>query len=116
MPTASLAKVFGPTIVGFAYANPEPSDMWKDTQLQPKVVYLNPLCVALTLIPSPNEQVMQRLMGISGDYWRQYLSPVDNPEPQSPAPSGQSSPGMASPSTPEQRPSKQGGVCPGVGA
>ncbi|KAL5497620.1 hypothetical protein EMCRGX_G014128 [Ephydatia muelleri] len=84
MPTASLAKVFGPTIVGHACANPEPSDMWKDTQLQPKVV--------------------QRLMGISGDYWKQYLSPVDNPDPQSPAPSVQSSPGMASPSTPEQRP------------
>lgn len=84
MPTASLAKVFGPTIVGHACANPEPSDMWKDTQLQPKVV--------------------QRLMGISGDYWKQYLSPVDNPDPQSPAPSAQSSPVMASPSTPEQRP------------
>ena len=39
MPTASLAKVFGLTIVGFACANPEPSDMWKDTQLQPKVIY-----------------------------------------------------------------------------
>eukprot|EP00731_Ephydatia_muelleri_P009343 Em0004g1681a len=62
MPTASLAKVFGPTIV------------------------------------------VQRLMGISADYWKQYLSPVDNPDPQSPAPSVQSSPGMASPSTPEQRP------------
>ena len=65
--------------------------------------------VQLSLPPSP--QVLQRLMGISGDYWRQYLSSVDNPDPQSPAPSAHSSPGMGSPSTPEQRPSKhRGGV------
>ena len=83
---ASLAKVFGPTIVGHAVPNPEPSVIWKDTQLQPKV--------------------MERLLGITGDYWRQYLSPMDNPEPPtSPTPSVQSSPGMMmSPATPEMRP------------
>jgi len=37
MPAASLAKVFGPTIVGHGCANPEPSIMWQDTQKQPKV-------------------------------------------------------------------------------
>jgi len=37
MPAASLAKVFGPTIVGHGCANPEPSVMWQDTQKQPKV-------------------------------------------------------------------------------
>ena len=86
MPMASLAKVFGPTIVGHAVPNPEPSVIWKDTQLQPKV--------------------MERLLGITGDYWRQYLSPMDNPEPPtSPTPSVQSSPGMMmSPATPEMRP------------
>ena len=38
MPVASLAKVFGPTIVGHGSANPEPSVMWQDTQKQPKVI------------------------------------------------------------------------------
>jgi len=47
---------------------------------------------------------MQRLLGISCDYWRQYLSPVDNPEPQSSTPSSPSSPGAGSPTTPELRP------------
>ena len=37
MPAASLAKLFGPTIVGHGCANPEPSIMWQDTQKQPKV-------------------------------------------------------------------------------
>lgn len=37
MPAASLAKVFGPTIVGHGCANPEPAQMWQDTQKQPKV-------------------------------------------------------------------------------
>ncbi|XP_064402020.1 uncharacterized protein LOC135347852 isoform X3 [Halichondria panicea] len=86
MPMVSLAKVFGPTIVGHATAKPEASVMWQDTQKQPKV--------------------MQRLLTISPDYWRQYLSPVDNPEPPvSPTLSAQSSPGVLnSPATPELRP------------
>ena len=86
MPLASLAKVFGPTIVGHASPNPESAKIWQDTAKQPKV--------------------MQRLLGISADYWRQYLSPADNPEPPvSPSPSVQSSPGaLNSPATPELRP------------
>ena len=67
--------------------------IWQDTQRQPKV--------------------MQRLLSISSDYWRQYLSPADNLEvPVSPTPSVQSSPGaLNSPATPELRP----GVCGGGG-
>ena len=37
MPVASLAKVFGPTLVGYSSETPQPSSMWKETQLQPKV-------------------------------------------------------------------------------
>ena len=33
----SLAKVFGPTIVGHASPDPEPATIWHDTQRQPKV-------------------------------------------------------------------------------
>ena len=71
--------------------------MWQDTQKQPKV--------------------MQRLLTISPDYWRQYLSPVDNPEPPvSPTLSVQSSPGaLNSPATPKLRPGEWVGVCEGVG-
>ena len=51
---------------------------------------------------------MEKLLGISGDYWRQYLSPMEHPDPTvSPTPSVrsvQSSPTLLSPATPELRP------------
>ena len=37
MPIPSLAKVFGPTIVGHSSPNPDPATIWKETSLQPKV-------------------------------------------------------------------------------
>lgn len=37
MPIPSLAKVFGPTIVGHSSPNPDPATIWKETNLQPKV-------------------------------------------------------------------------------
>ena len=37
MPIPSLAKVFGPTIVGHSSSNPDPATIWKETNLQPKV-------------------------------------------------------------------------------
>lgn len=40
MPVGSLAKVFGPTIVGYSSPEPRPSSMWRDTQLQPKVLHV----------------------------------------------------------------------------
>ena len=55
-----------------------------------------------------HSQVMEKLLGISGDYWRQYLSPMEHPDPTvSPTPSVQSvqsSPALLSPATPELRP------------
>ena len=58
------------------------------------------LCSTLCLV------CVLRLLNISPDYWRQYLSPMENPEPvTSPnVGSAHSSPGFNSPSTPEQRP------------
>ena len=51
---------------------------------------------------------MEKLLGIAGDYWRQYLSPMEHPDPTvSPTPSVQSvrsSPALLSPATPELRP------------
>ena len=38
MPIPSLAKVFGPTIVGHSSPNPDPATIWKETNLQPKVL------------------------------------------------------------------------------
>ena len=56
-----------------------------------------------------HSQVMEKLLGTSGDYWRQYLSPMEHPDPTvSPTPSVhsvQSSPALLSPATPELRPS-----------
>ena len=37
MPMESLAKVFGPTLVGHASTKPDPSVQWKDAEKQPKV-------------------------------------------------------------------------------
>ncbi len=88
MPLTSLANIFGPSIVGHASSNSKDDVMLEDVRKQPKV--------------------MARLLGISGDYWRQYMSDMDNPEPSgsSPTPSVISSPGLRSPATPELRPSE----------
>ena len=124
MPLESLAKIFGPTIVGHASAKPDPSVQWSDVEKQPKACALilsfpsYHYTLSPTLLhpphslptsphpPPPSLQVVLRLLNISPDYWRQYLSPMENPEPMT-SPnigSAQSSPGFTSPATPEQRP------------
>ena len=40
MPRESLAKIFGPTIVGHGSSRPDPSVQWKDAEKQPKVHYM----------------------------------------------------------------------------
>ena len=87
MPLSSLAKIFGPAIVGHASSNPKDDVILADTKKQPVV--------------------LMKLLGISSDYWKQYMSESDNPEPStavSPTPSVRSSPGLRSPATPELRP------------
>lgn len=37
MTVDSLAKVFGPTVVGHSCAKPDPATIWHDTHRQPKV-------------------------------------------------------------------------------
>ena len=114
MPVESLAKIFGPTLVGHASAKPDPSVQWSDVEKQPKACalilsfpsYHYTLSRSLSHPPPPSLQVVLRLLKISPDYWRQYLSPMENPEPMT-SPnigSAQSSPGFTSPATPEQRP------------
>ena len=96
MPVNSLAKIFGPTIVGHASSNPKDNVILQDTEKQPKV--------------------MMRLLGIAEEYWRQYMSEEVHPElaaspmfPRSPSSAYSPSPGpFRSPSTPEPRP---GNVC-----
>lgn len=84
----SLAKVFGPTIVGHASPDPEPATIWHDTQRQPKIV--------------------QRIMAISNEYWEEYVNPSDqfaliaSPDVLSVKSPGGSS--VGSPATPEYRP------------
>ena len=91
MPIHNLVTVFAPTIVGHGSARPTHADLLRDTQHQTKV--------------------MEKLIGISADYWRQYLSPMENPDPTvSPTPSVQSiqsSPAILSPATPELRPGER---------
>ena len=52
MPLESLAKIFGPTIVGHASVKPDPSVQWKDAEKQPKVT--NPLAILGTISPHPD--------------------------------------------------------------
>ena len=91
MPIPNLVTVFAPTIVGHGSVKPSNNDLLRDTKHQTKV--------------------MDKLLGISSDYWRQYLSPMENPNPNvSPTPSVQSiqsSPALLSPATPELRPGKR---------
>uniref|UniRef100_A0A667YSU4 Rac GTPase-activating protein 1 n=1 Tax=Myripristis murdjan TaxID=586833 RepID=A0A667YSU4_9TELE len=62
MDISNLARVFGPTIVGHAVPNPEPMTILQDTKRQPKVV--------------------ERLLVLPADYWRQFVM-VENEPPNS---------------------------------
>nr|XP_057908400.1 rac GTPase-activating protein 1 [Doryrhamphus excisus]XP_057908401.1 rac GTPase-activating protein 1 [Doryrhamphus excisus] len=53
MDVTNLARVFGPTIVGHAVANPEPMTILQDTKRQPKVV--------------------ARLLNLPATYWAQFV-------------------------------------------
>uniref|UniRef100_A0AAY5EZC1 Rac GTPase-activating protein 1 n=1 Tax=Electrophorus electricus TaxID=8005 RepID=A0AAY5EZC1_ELEEL len=53
MDVTNLARVFGPTIVGHAVAEPDPMTILQDTKRQPKVV--------------------ERLLGLPVEYWSQFL-------------------------------------------
>ncbi|CAI9721566.1 rac GTPase-activating 1-like isoform X1 [Octopus vulgaris] len=53
MPKQNLAKVFGPTIVGFSSLNPNPAEIFKETKLQ--------------------SEVMEHLLDIPTEYWNQFL-------------------------------------------
>ncbi|XP_067141380.1 rac GTPase-activating protein 1-like [Centruroides vittatus] len=57
MPTGNLAKVFGPTIVGFSVPDPPMMDMITETKKQHKV--------------------MERLLTISSDYWNNFVNYPD---------------------------------------
>ncbi|XP_041057109.1 rac GTPase-activating protein 1-like [Carcharodon carcharias] len=53
MDKQNIARVFGPTIVGHSNPNPNPLEVFEDTQRQPKVV--------------------EQLLSLSSDYWNQIV-------------------------------------------
>jgi hypothetical protein len=57
MPVGNLAKIFGPTVVGYSCPEPEPSDMLKETKKQ--------------------AQVMEKLINVPMDYWNRFINPAD---------------------------------------
>ncbi|KAF2363405.1 Protein kinase C-like phorbol ester/diacylglycerol-binding domain [Trinorchestia longiramus] len=57
MPTANLAKVFGPTLVGYSVSDPEPHMILQQT--------------------SDQQIVMNKLLEISRDYWETFISITD---------------------------------------
>uniref|UniRef100_T1J3Q7 Rho-GAP domain-containing protein n=1 Tax=Strigamia maritima TaxID=126957 RepID=T1J3Q7_STRMM len=68
MPAANLARVFGPTIVGYSSSEPEPAFMMRETRQQ---------C-----------QVIDRFLKISQDYWAPFINLAGTPSapdtPQTP--------------------------------
>ncbi|XP_056411347.1 rac GTPase-activating protein 1 [Hyla sarda] len=60
MDITNLAKVFGPTLVGNAVADPDPMTILQDTKRQPKVV--------------------ERLLSLPADFWNQFMM-VENMDP-----------------------------------
>lgn len=75
MGTSNLAKVFGPTIVGYSSADPEPMQMISETKKQ--------------------QMVMECLLHISNDYWENFLNIEDDAMPAR---------DFTTPQTPEGRP------------
>ncbi|XP_076065683.1 rac GTPase-activating protein 1-like isoform X2 [Oratosquilla oratoria] len=55
MPVSNLAKVFGPTVVGYSCQEPDPSTMLCETRKQ--------------------QMVMEKLLEITNDYWNPFLNP-----------------------------------------
>ncbi|XP_045126331.1 rac GTPase-activating protein 1-like isoform X3 [Portunus trituberculatus] len=65
MPVTNLAKVFGPTLVGYSSAEPEMHTMMQETRLQ--------------------QLVMEKLLEISSDYWNSFIQVADeNTQPIEP--------------------------------
>ncbi|KAG8585193.1 hypothetical protein GDO81_004914 [Engystomops pustulosus] len=60
MDVTNLSKVFGPTLVGHAVADPDPMTMLQDTKRQPKV--------------------LERLLSLPADFWNQFMM-VENMDP-----------------------------------
>ena len=92
MPAESLAKIFGPSIVGHATANPKDDVILEDTRKQARVME------KLLAIKDENSR--------DGGYWNQFIPGGCDPAVCcSPTPSAMSSPGgFRSPATPELRP------------
>nr|XP_045583871.1 rac GTPase-activating protein 1-like [Procambarus clarkii] len=57
MPISNLAKVFGPTLVGYSVPEPDPSTMVLETRQQ--------------------QLVMEKLLEISSDYWNTFINVTD---------------------------------------
>ncbi|AWP03147.1 putative rac GTPase-activating protein 1-like [Scophthalmus maximus] len=57
MDVTNLARVFGPTLVGHAVADPDPMTILQDTSRQPRVI--------------------KRLLSIPASYWSQFASPAN---------------------------------------
>ncbi|XP_063609378.1 rac GTPase-activating protein 1-like isoform X2 [Penaeus indicus] len=57
MPASNLAKVFGPTLVGYSVPEPDPATMLTETRQQ--------------------QMVMEKLLEISTDYWNTFINVTD---------------------------------------
>lgn len=76
MPIDNLAKVFGPTVIGYSSADPDHHAIFSETAIQKDVrktvilVFLHLLMIFATLF-----QVMENLLKLSTEYWELTINP-----------------------------------------
>lgn len=86
MPISNIAKVFGPTIVGYSSVDPDQYAIYTETMIQASVSIYS-LCVLYSIIIYNllnilfyffnRFQVMENLLSIPSNYWSKF-SNVDN--------------------------------------
>jgi Rac GTPase-activating protein 1 len=75
MPISNLAKVFGPTIVGYSTDDMDAMRMVQETRMQQNVILsLTVIFVQWALINLDISQVMTELLTIPSDYWDNFLN------------------------------------------
>lgn len=83
MPISNLAKIFGPTILGYSSLEPDQHAIFTETMIQanvsaPQVEFFE----LIRLIECICCQVMQHLLDIPTDYWAGFIN-VDTTDTQS---------------------------------
>lgn len=80
MPISNLAKVFGPTLVGFSSQEPSPTSMLSETKNQVAVCIYHVYIVLIQRVTLFTNfyyifQIVESLLKIPSDYWANFVNP-----------------------------------------